>query len=198
DRIRPIAPGVPVLVYPNALPAAPAPPRNEEHVVVFSGNLEYHPNVAAVRFFRQHVWPRLSVEWPELRWRLVGRNPHAGRRYTSGDVRIEVTGEVPDAVRELARAEVAVVPLLAGSGTRFKILEAWAARAPVVSTRIGAEGLPVHGDEAILLADDPAEFASAVSRLLRSQPFRRQVGACGRALLEQQFTWNIVWQKLNI
>jgi polysaccharide biosynthesis protein PslH len=197
EQVRLQAPRVPVLVYPNALPAAPAPPRREEHVVVFSGNLEYHPNISAVRFFRRHIWPRLASEWPELKWRLVGKNPQAVSRYTSGDARIEVTGEVPDAVGCLARAQAAVVPLLAGSGTRFKILEAWAARTPVVSTRLGAEGLPARDGENLLLADDPGDFAAAVSRLLRSPDLRRQLGGCGRAVLERRFTWEIAWQQLD-
>ena len=91
----------------------------------------------------------LRERWPGLVWRLVGKNPEAVRRIHSGDPRIEVIGPVDDAVRELARARVAVVPLLAGSGTRLKILEAWAAGLPVVSTTIGAEGLPVHATESI-------------------------------------------------
>ena len=85
--------------------------------------MEYHPNRAAVRFFRREVWPQLRDSHPNLVWRLVGKNPQAVRAFTGGDSRIEVAGEVEDAVIELARAEVAVVPLLAGSGTRLKILE---------------------------------------------------------------------------
>ena len=115
--------------------------------------MEYHPNRSAVRFFRREVWPLLRNRQPDLVWRLVGKNPDAVRAFTSGDSRIEVSGEVEDAVRELAKAEVAVVPLLAGSGTRLKILEAWAAGTPVVSTTIGAEGLPVRDGQHLLLAD---------------------------------------------
>ena len=146
-QVRSIAPAAHVRVYPNAIPWRPEAPRHRhEHVVVFSGNLEYHPNLSAVRFFRGEVWPRLRAEWPELVWRLVGKNPDGIPAAGGGDARIEIRGAVDDAVCELARASVAVVPLLAGSGTRFKILEAWAAGLPVVSTTIGAEGLPVrHG-----------------------------------------------------
>jgi glycosyltransferase involved in cell wall biosynthesis len=105
---------------------------------------------------------------------------------------------VEDAVLELARAKVAVVPLLAGSGTRLKILEAWAAGVPVVSTSLGAEGLPVrHGDQ-LLLADGGVEFAEAVSRLLASKELRREVGRAGRLLLEKEFTWETVWKNLDL
>jgi len=192
-----IAPGVPVSVYPNAIPAAPQPLRREEDVVVFPGNLEYHPNVTAVRYFRTEMWPLLRERHPTLVWRLVGRNPAAVRRYTEGDPRIEVTGPVPDAIAELARARVVVVPLLAGSGTRFKILEAWAAGAPIVSTTIGAEGLPVVDGVHLVLADTAPQFAAAVSGLLASQERRSGLAHAGRSLLEQQFTWETAWKLLD-
>jgi glycosyltransferase involved in cell wall biosynthesis len=193
-----IAPTARVRVYPNALPERPMPEPGEEDAVVFSGNMEYHPNTSAVRFFRREVWPRLRERWPGLVWRLLGKNPAAVSQFTSGDARIEVIGAVEDAVLELARAKVAVVPLLAGSGTRLKILEAWAAGIPVVSTSLGAEGLPArHGDQ-LLLADGGVEFAEAVSRLLASKELRREVGWAGRLLLEKEFTWETVWKNLDL
>ena len=84
-------------------------------------SLEYHPNVEAVRWFRSVVWPQIRERSPGLEWRLIGKNPDAVARWTSGDDRIRVVGPVEDAVAEIARAKVAVVPLLSGSGTRFKI-----------------------------------------------------------------------------
>jgi glycosyltransferase involved in cell wall biosynthesis len=193
-----IAPAAQVAVYPNAIPWVPQPAPADENAVVFSGNMEYHPNLGAVRFFRTEVWPLLRDRWPGLIWRLVGKNPGAVSRFTSGDPRIEVTGQVSDAVCELARARVAVVPLLTGSGTRFKILEAWAAGLPVVSTTLGAEGLPVHDGQELLLADGAPAFAAAITRVLESTNLRRQLGQAGRQLLEKEFTWDAVWRKLNL
>jgi glycosyltransferase involved in cell wall biosynthesis len=166
-------------------------------VVVFSGNMEYHPNLGAVRFFRAEVWPLLRARWPALVWRLVGKNPAAVSRFTSGDPRIQVTGQVDDAVRELARARVAAVPLLTGSGTRFKILEAWSAGLPVVSTTLGAEGLPARDGEHLLLADGGPAFADAVTRVLENANLRRQLGQAGRLLLETEFTWDSAWKMLD-
>jgi glycosyltransferase involved in cell wall biosynthesis len=197
---RAIAPGASVRVYPNAIAAPPLPEHSvpgRRNVIVFSGNLEYHPNLSAVRFFRSEVWPKLRAEWPELVWRLVGKNPEAVRRTVAGDPRIEVRGPVDDAVGELARAGIAIVPLLAGSGTRFKILEAWAAGLPVVSTTIGAEGLPVRQEREILLADGPAEFAAAVSRLLACTDLADRLGKAGRLLLQNEFTWEKAWGTLD-
>ena len=191
------APGARVTVYPNAIPLPPVTAGPRDHAIVFSGNFEYHPNRSAVRFFRQRVWPRLADRWPQLVWRLVGKNPHAVRQWTDGEPRIDVRGPVPDAIPELARAQVAVVPILAGSGTRLKILEAWGAALPVVSTTLGAEGLPVENGRNLLLADTADGFADAVSNLLESPQLRQELGCAGRHLLEEQFTWETVWKTLR-
>jgi polysaccharide biosynthesis protein PslH len=187
-----------VTVYPNAIPLPPLPTAPREHAVVFSGNLEYHPNASAVRFFRRAVWPRLRNRWPDLIWRLVGRNPQSVEQWTKGDDRIQVTGPVGDAIAELGRAQVAVAPILAGSGTRLKILEAWGAGVPLVSTTIGAEGLPAKDGEHLLLADGGEPFARAVSRLLQDGCLRQELASAGRALLESQFTWERAWQHLDL
>jgi len=164
---------------------------------VFSGNMEYHPNRSAVRFFAREVWPRLREQWPRLVWRLVGKNPGAVTEYVAGDPRIEVVGPVEDAVSELARSRVAVAPLLAGSGTRLKILEAWAAGVPVVSTTLGAEGLGARDGEHLLLADGAADFTLAVSRLLACTNTRASLAIGGRLLLEKEFTWAAAWRRLD-
>ncbi len=163
---RRLAPGANVVAYPNALPEIPLPRRLEQQAIAFSGNLEYPPNISAVRFFRDNIWPILEARWPELKWKIVGKNPDAIRPLVAGQPRIEVTGFVKDAVAVLAECQIAVIPLLAGSGTRVKILEAWAAGTPVVSTTLGAEGLDCAHETNLLLADEPQSFASAVSRLL--------------------------------
>ena len=199
-RARAIAPSAQVSVYPNAIPFTPLPScagPGEPQVVAFSGNLEYHPNLSAVRFFQSEVWPYLRRRFPDLVWRVIGKNPQVVKNFTCGDPRIQVTGPVDDAVRELARAQVAVAPLLSGSGTRLKIIEAWAAGLPVVSTTLGAEGLPARDGESLLVADTGPGFAAAVARLLVSPGLRRKLGARGRTLVEQQFTWEAAWKMLD-
>lgn len=182
-----------VIVYPNALPVMERPAVAEENCIVFSGNLEYHPNIEAVRWFRSAIWPKVRGE---TRWRLVGRNPEAVAGMVAGDERIELIGPVEDAVREIARARVAIVPLVSGSGTRFKILEAWAAGRAVVSTRIGAEGLQARAGEHLLIADDAGEFAGAIARLLKDPGLRRALGDAGRAHYLERFTWDAAWRTL--
>lgn len=195
---RAIAPNTRVTVYPNAIPLVPRPAAREREMVAFSGNLAYHPNISAVRYFHDEIWPALRERWPALVWRLIGRNPYAVRNETNGDGRIEVSGPVGNAVEELAAAQVVVVPLLAGSGTRFKVIEAWAAGRAVVSTTIGAEGLPARHGENLLLADGSRAFADAVSLLLTTPALRAKLGETGRTLFESEFTWETAWQKLDL
>ncbi|MBI3694245.1 MAG: glycosyltransferase [Acidobacteria bacterium] len=197
QRVKDLAPGVRAGVYPNAIPRRFPEPAEEEHCVAFSGNLEYHPNAAAVRYFARDVWPALRQQDPQLRWRLIGKNDWAVRRWTAGDPRIETTGPIDDPLAELARVRVVVVPLLSGSGTRIKILEAWAAGRAVVSTSVGAEGLPAKDGENLLLADSPDRMCQAVLALLRDPGERRRLGQAGRRLVEQQFCWPVAFRVLD-
>jgi glycosyltransferase involved in cell wall biosynthesis len=195
--VRAIVPSASVSVYPNALPYVTPPPRAERLEIVFSGNLEYPPNIRAVQVFNDKIWPALQSRWPELRWKILSQNPGPIRGLVASDPRIELTGFVDDAVAVLAQSQVAIVPLLAGSGTRIKILEAWAARTPIVSTTLGAEGLECRDREHLLLADDPEKFITAVSELLALPDDRARIGAAGRRLYEERYTWQAAWEALD-
>jgi glycosyltransferase involved in cell wall biosynthesis len=197
QQVRNIAPGSNVFIYPNSIPSAAMPPRHEEDMIVFSGNLEYHPNISAVRHFREKIWPELRALWPGLVWRLIGKNPQAVAEIVKGDSRIELSGPVDDAIQDLARAKVAIVPVLAGSGTRIKIIEAWAAGVPVVSTALGAEGLSARHGEHLLLAEGVSDFRDAVSTLLADPALRNRLGRAGRYLFEREFTWEAAWKNLH-
>ncbi len=190
--------GVPVTVYPNALPWIDPPARSEEEAIIFTGNLEYAPNVTAICWFFRHVWPWLRRWRPGLVWRIVGKNPRGIRRYIESDHRIELIGPVENAIAEIARAKVAVVPVFAGSGTRVKIIEAWAAGTPVVSTTIGAEGLGAEHERNILIADSSGDMRETIAGLLRSDQLRATVGAAGRALYQERFTWAAAWRALEL
>ncbi len=182
-----------ITVYPNAIPFREVPNVARDHAIVFTGNLEYDPNISSVRWFAREIWPLIRREEPAIEWRLVGRNPHAVARCLQGVEGVRVVGEVADAVVEIARAKVAVVPLLSGSGTRFKILEAWAAATPVVSTTLGAEGLGAVNGLHLAIADKAADFADAVVRTLRSPA---SVGRNGRELYLERYTTEAGWKLL--
>ena len=106
-------------------------------------------------------------------------------------------GQLTTPITEIASARAAVVPVLSGSGTRVKIIEAWAAGVPVVSTCIGAEGLPCVPGEHLLVGDHPADFARAVSSLLEFPALAKTLGDNGRMLYETDLTWEAAWNRLD-
>ena len=182
------------VVYPNTIGWYERTAVEKSESLVFSGNMEYHPNQQAVRWFHGSIWPKLRSRFPGLRWRLVGMNPEAVRHVVCGDPRIEMTGAVEDAMSEIAKAQLAVVPLLAGSGTRIKILEAWAAGTPVVSTTLGAEGLP----GCLRIADTAEEFERAVAELLGDPRERQRLADTGRITYETRYHRQAGWSVLDI
>ncbi|MBC7924078.1 MAG: glycosyltransferase [Bryobacteraceae bacterium] len=187
-----------VLVYPNTIPYVDVPSvHRRSNELVFSGNFEYHPNLVGARWFIHEVWPTLKALCPELTCRFVGRNEHAIRSLLGSDPRFSASGPVGSAVDVLAESTVAIVPLLSGSGTRLKILEAWAAQLPVVSTSIGAEGLNATEGEHLVLANNADEFVSAVVQVLHDEALRDNLGRAGRSLYERQLTWNTAWNILE-
>jgi polysaccharide biosynthesis protein PslH len=201
-RIREIAPSARVHVYPNALPFAPVPQVHEERCLVLPANFEYHPNIDAVDFFVSEIWPLVRRAHPDLRLRLVGRGDafirHLLPRGSADRTGIEVTGPVDDARAEIARATVVVAPLRAGSGTRIKILEAWAAQRAIVATPLAAEGLEVKDGTNIAVESTPAGFAARVSALLDNTPLRQRMAEAGRRMFEDSYSWERVWAKLDI
>jgi glycosyltransferase involved in cell wall biosynthesis len=143
-------------------------------VVLFQATFDYAPNIDAVDWLVTEVEPRLRARVPGVEVRLVGTPvPRLDRHHQPPAV--TVVGVVPAMEPELARADIAIVPIRYGSGTRLKILESFAHRVPVVSTTIGAEGLNVEDEVHLLLADDPDAFATACERLLSEPDLRKRL-----------------------
>lgn len=155
--------------------------------VLFVGSMDWMPNQDGVKFFARQVWPQVVRARPGARFQVVGRNPPAEIQALGQAEGVEITGTVPDVRPYLAEAAVVVVPLLVGGGTRIKIFEAMAMGKAVVSTTIGAEGLPVDPGEHLLLADDPADLASAVLGLLADPSRRGALGASAHRLVVDRF-----------
>jgi polysaccharide biosynthesis protein PslH len=200
--VRELAPAARAHVYPNSLPWVEAPHCPESPRLVFSANFEYHPNIDAVRFLVADIWPALRKLHPELRLRLVGRGDRFIRSLLpSGSVEqtgMEVTGPVEDARAEIAQARIVVAPLRAGSGTRIKILEAWAAARCVVATPLAAEGLDARDGVNIALESDPARFAARVALLLDDSAARQRLAAAGRRTFEDNYSWETAWKNLDL
>ncbi len=198
EKIGLVNPRARVVVYPNAIPMKARPQVAKENVVVFAGNLEYAPNKAGVEYFAALVWPRLRRERPELRWEVVGRNGEAVAAALRGVEGAVLVGPVDDAFPRIAKAKVAVVPVFSGSGTRVKIVEAWAAGTPVVSTPFGAAGLDAVPGEQLYVAEGVSDFFTSISNLLDSSDKQRQLAEAGRRFYEQRYTWEAAWRCLSI
>jgi polysaccharide biosynthesis protein PslH len=157
--------------------------------LVFTGSMDWYPNEDAVIYFIEDILPAIRREIPAVRLTVAGRHPSPRLRAAAAQAGVDVTGTVPDVRPYIAEAEVSVVPLRVGGGTRLKIFEALAMGKAVVSTSTGVEGLPLVTDEHFVEADAPAEFAAAVVQLLRDSSRRRRLGTAGRELVATRYGW---------
>lgn len=160
----------------------------EPPIVVFTGSMDWEPNMDAMEFFCQHIWPPILTEFPRARFRIVGRSPHSRVRRLASES-VEVTGSVPSVIDYLRSATVVVVPLRIGGGTRLKIYEAMAMGKALVSTSIGAEGLDFTDRRDLYIADDAKSFAAAVLNLLRDPGLRRRCEV-NAAALAASYDWS--------
>jgi polysaccharide biosynthesis protein PslH len=181
-------------VVPNGY-SAPARPVGREEVrqpptIVLAGSFSYTPNADAARYLALEVVPRVRARVPGVKLRLVGHHDDRIADLASEDVAL--TGRVPDIEAELARADLVVVPIRFGGGTRIKILEAFAHRIPVVSTSVGCEGLEVVNGEHLLIADDPRGLADGSVDLLTDLDKRRSIVDRAHDLYTSRYTWDTI------
>jgi glycosyltransferase involved in cell wall biosynthesis len=189
-----IVPGLGVTVVPNGVdvsryasfsgPKAALVPQN----LVFTGTMDFRPNVDAVVWFCHDVLPRVRQREPSVRFYIVGRRPHPRVAALQDLPGVEVTGAVPDQMPYIGAATVFVIPMRGGGGTRLKVLEAMAMRRAIVSTSMGCSGFPVaHGCE-VVLADDAAGFAREVVELLQNADRREALGGAALAFA-RRYDW---------
>lgn len=177
--------GVDTQQFQIAPPSSAAPPR-----IVFTGSMDWEPNVDAMEYFCAQIWPRILAEFPDAIFQIVGRTPFP-RVQRLASKSVVVTGTVPSVQDYLRDATVVVVPLRIGGGTRLKIYEAMAMGKALVSTSIGAEGLSFENGRDLLLADDASSFADAILLLLRDDHVRRKFEQAA-VKLAAQFDWSVV------
>jgi glycosyltransferase involved in cell wall biosynthesis len=200
DAILAVAPEVTVSVVPNGVDLDEYTGYNgpvQPFDLVFTGKMDFRPNVDAMLWMGRDVWPLIRHRRPEARMAIVGQRPHPRLeplREVSG---ITITGWVPDVRPYISGATVYVAPLRVGGGTRLKLLEAMAMDASIVATSLGAEGFPVtHGRE-LMLADTPGDFAQAVLCLLEDPEQRAQMGRAARHFVEATYGWDALVPKLE-
>ena len=164
-------------------------PPESRRQVVFCGSMDWMANVDGIEYFFDKVWPLIHIKAPDVKMKVVGRAPpeRLVNRINSSAPEWEFTGFVDDVREHICGAEAFVIPLRVGGGTRIKAFEAMAMGAPVVSTSIGVEGLPVTQGEHFLAADDPIEFADKVLDLLDNEELRTRISVSARTLVEEHY-----------
>ena len=200
DAIQAIAPEVTVIVVPNGIDLdeytdyeGPVEPFD----LVFTGKMDFRPNIDAMLWMGREVWPLIRRQRPQTRLAIVGQRPHTRLDPLRGNDGITITGWVPDVRPYIAGATVYVAPLRVGGGTRLKLLQALAMSKATVATSLGAEGFPVtHGHE-LLLADTPEGFARAVLRLVEDPEERSRLGEAARRFVEAAYGWDALIPKLE-
>jgi glycosyltransferase involved in cell wall biosynthesis len=175
--------------YEDGVPASGRVEVSTPPTILLAGVLSYPPNADGAKWLVRRVLPDLRRMVTDPRIRLVGA-PWPPVEELHDPPAVTVVGRVPHMLPELRRADVIAVPIRFGSGTRVKILEAFAHRIPVVSTTVGAEGLQVEHDRHLLLADTPEEFALACARVLRDPDLRTRLVDAGERLFRSSYTWS--------
>ena len=195
-----LEPGGGYAVVPNAVDATAYPERRGEPMpgmggpgLLFTGTLDFRPNADAIDWFLDEIFPRVRARHATARTWVVGRGPRPalvarGQR----DRAIAVTGPVESLDPYWVRASVYVLPMRTGSGVRFKALEAMAAGVPIVSTRLGMEGIDAEPERHYLAADGADAFARAIGRLLDDADLRGRLAERARRLVRERYDWRVV------
>ena len=177
------------------------PSGNEQpdaHNIVFTGSMDWLPNEDAISYFTEQIMPRIKLAIPDATLTVVGRNPYPSLlELAKRDSSVVVTGRVDDVRPYMERAAAYVVPLRIGGGTRLKIYEAMAMEKAIVSTTIGAEGLPIKDGAELLLADTAEAFADAVVSVLKDTPLANALGTRAAATVREQFGWQRVAERFG-
>jgi glycosyltransferase involved in cell wall biosynthesis len=197
--VAPIDTGVDLDFYAYSPPISAPEFSKSGGTIVFTGAMDWRANIDAIEFLMEEVWPRVVRVRPAARAVVVGRNPPPALRAKAQKRRqaFAFTGFVDDIRPHVATSHVYVIPLRVGGGTRIKAFEAMAVGRPVVSTRIGVEGLDVTPGEHYLAADDPAAFADAILRLFDDAALREHLAGSARRLLESRFSWEHVARQVE-
>lgn len=181
---------VPTGVDPEYFATSSHPSADDPPTVGFLGSMDWMPNIDGVAWFLKEVWPGLKQAVPSVRFLVIGRNPPAAlRNLAANDAAVSFTGTVADVRPHLAKCHVTVVPLLAGGGTRLKILEVMAAGLPVVSTTVGAEGLPLVADRHLLIADTAETFGVQTMALLKDRAMADRLVEAARTEVVESHSW---------
>ena len=184
-----------IRVVPNGVDSkALAPPEDNppRHDVLYVGNFQNLPNMDALEYLVHDVWPILRLRCPTARLTVVGAHAEGRVTHFDGTNGVRVVGEVPEVNPYYHSHRILAVPIRAGSGTRLKILEAFAAGIPVVSTSLGAEGIEYEEGRHLMIADDAVAFAASIEALLNDDEAVGKLAREGMELARTRYDWSLV------
>ena len=197
ERLQELAPKSRIFVVQNGVdveyftPARQAPA--DGHSLVFAGSMGWYPNVHAMSFFLEEVWPRLLAKDPQYRLTIVGHNPPQSLRVIAEKLpNVTVTGTVADVRPYLEESAVYVCPILDGGGTRLKVLDALSMKRALVATKLAVEGLELVPGRHFLAAETPAEFVDSILSLREDPSKREALGDAGREFVEAKYSWSLI------
>lgn len=174
-----------------------APGPRQPATIVFLGKMSYYVNVSSVLWFYHEILPLIRKERPDVRFKIVGRDPTRKIQALASDAAVEVTGTIDDIRPHVAQAAVAVCPMTAGSGIQNKMLEAMALGTPCVVTTATSQSVSAIPEQDFLVRDDRNGFAEAVLKLLNSPSHAEAVALNGRKYVEQHHNWETAGRKLE-
>ncbi len=199
EYLRKDHPGFAIDVVENTVDLDEFVPRkaNRPGECLFVGSLFYYPNVDATEYLLDEIWPRVMKKIPGTRLWVGGAKPVKRVRKACARHGIQLVPDIPDMASVFYTEDVLLSPIRIASGTRFKLLEALSAEMGVVSTALGAEGLPLVHGEHLLMAEDPEAFAEATVELMRNHELRRKLGQAGRESVREKYSRHAVAGKLD-
>ena len=166
------------------------PDGSSRPTIVFSGNMNYKPNVDAAIWFYGQCWAKLKLAVPNVHWVIAGSNPTTDVFSLGADEAITVTGRVPSLAEVINSARVSIAPMQSGSGMQFKILEAMACGVPVVTTSLGLGDIAAKPEQEVIVADSADAFVQSIINLLSSLELRQRIGEAGLSYVKAHHTWD--------
>ncbi len=198
--LQALSPQIDVAVVPNGIFTShyglAQPGENSLPTLAFTGKMDYRPNVDAMHWFCNRVLPHVLEKQPDCQLNIVGQSPHTNIRHLARSEHIHVTGWVKEIQPWLHGCDVYVAPLLAGSGTKLKVLEAMASACAIVATPVAASGLPPALTQALRIVDDEREMAEAITELLDDPELRSRMGKAAAAAVRQTSDWSAILPSL--
>ena len=201
NKMRKLVPNLSVEIVPNGVDSSffsqVKHKKNKLPVLLFVGNFSWLQNREAIGFLIEKIWPNVKVKIQNAKLLIVGRNPSEQIKSLVRKFKVQLESKVDDIREAYSKSDVMIAPIFGPGGTRYKILEAMASSLPVVTTKMGAEGLPVKHQEHIIIANEQNTLIAQTIKLLKNEKLRRKISVNAKLLVQGEFDWKRISAKLD-